>query len=45
MTLQRPGLFLALKNRAKYLKIYKVAQNFSIFRNFQKKYEKNVVKK
>ena len=36
MALQRPGLFLALKNRQKYLKICKDAQNFSIFRNSQK---------
>ena len=44
MTLQRPGLFLALKNRAKYLKIYKVAQNFSIFRNFQENMKKMLLK-
>ena len=40
MALQRPRLVLALKNREKYLKTCKVAQNFSFFLNFQKKLEK-----
>ena len=42
MALQRPRLVLALKNREKYLKTCKVAQNFSFFWNFQKKLEKKI---
>ena len=36
---------MALKNRQKYLKTCKVAQNFSFFRNFQKKWEKKFLVK
>ena len=43
MASQRPRLVLALKNREKYLKTCTVAQNFSFFRNFQKKWEKKIL--